>query len=33
LDSQRHKLILIASNEQAEINLCTNQIAIADYKV
>ena len=33
LDGQRHKLILIASNEQAEINLCTNQIAIADYKV
>jgi ABC-type multidrug transport system ATPase subunit len=33
LESQRHKLILIASNEQAEINLCTDQLAIADYKV
>lgn len=32
LESQRHKLILIASNEQAEINLCTDQLAIADYK-
>ena len=33
LESQRHKLILIASNEQAEINLCTDQLAIADYKL
>jgi ABC-type multidrug transport system ATPase subunit len=33
LESQRHKLILIASNEQAEINLCTDQLAIANYKV
>lgn len=33
MDKQRHKLILIASNEQAEINLCTNQLAIADYKI
>jgi ABC-type multidrug transport system ATPase subunit len=33
LESQRHKLILIASNEQAEINSCTDQLAIADYKV
>jgi ABC-type multidrug transport system ATPase subunit len=33
IDKQRHKLILIASNEQAEINLCTQQLAIADYKV
>jgi ABC-type multidrug transport system ATPase subunit len=33
LESQRHKLILIASNEQAEINLCTEQLAIANYKV
>ncbi len=32
LEGQRHKLILIASNEQAEINLCTNRLAIADYK-
>lgn len=32
LEKQRHKLILIASNEQAEINLCNKQIAIADYK-
>lgn len=32
LESQRHKLILIASNEQAEINLCTDQLSIADYK-
>jgi ABC-type multidrug transport system ATPase subunit len=32
IDKQRHKLILIASNEPAEINLCTRQIAIADYK-
>ncbi len=32
IDMQRHKLILIASNEPAEINLCTRQIAIADYK-
>jgi ABC-type multidrug transport system ATPase subunit len=33
LESQRHKLILIASNEQAEINLCTDQLSIANYKV
>lgn len=33
LESQRHKLILIASNEKAEIDLCTNSLAIADYKV
>jgi len=32
IEKQRHKLILIASNEQAEIDLCTKQIAIADYK-
>lgn len=32
-DSQRDKLILLASNEQAEIALCSNQIAIADYKI
>ena len=32
IESQRHKLILIASNEQAEINLCTNRLGIADYK-
>jgi ABC-type multidrug transport system ATPase subunit len=32
LDSQRHKLILIASNEKAEIDLCTDSLAIADYK-
>lgn len=33
LESQRHKLILIASNEKTEIDLCTNSLAIADYKV
>jgi ABC-type multidrug transport system ATPase subunit len=33
LESQRHKLILIASNEKAEIDLCTNSLAIADYKI
>ena len=33
LESQRHKLILIASNEKAEIDLCTDSLAIADYKV
>ncbi len=33
MESQRHKLILIASNEQAEINLCTDRLAISDYKV
>lgn len=32
LESQRHKLILIASNEPAEINLCTEKLAMADYK-
>jgi ABC-type multidrug transport system ATPase subunit len=32
-ESQRHKLILIASNEKAEIDLCTDSLAIADYKV
>ncbi|MEY4986810.1 MAG: hypothetical protein RL567_589 [Bacteroidota bacterium] len=32
LESQRHKLILIASNEKAEIDLCTDSLAIADYK-
>lgn len=32
IENQRHKLILIASNEQAEINLCTTQIAISEYK-
>jgi ABC-type multidrug transport system ATPase subunit len=32
LESQRQKLILIASNEPAEINLCTEKLAIADYK-
>jgi ABC-type multidrug transport system ATPase subunit len=32
IEQQRHKLILIASNEQAEISLCTKQIAISDYK-
>ncbi|MEY2895493.1 MAG: hypothetical protein RIS42_1212 [Bacteroidota bacterium] len=33
LESQRHKLILIASNEKAEIDLCTDSLAIADYKL
>ncbi|MBP6054255.1 MAG: ABC transporter ATP-binding protein [Cytophagaceae bacterium] len=33
LESQRHKLILIASNEKAEIDLCTDSLAIADYKI
>ncbi len=32
MEKQRHKLILIASNEQAEISLCTKQIAISAYK-
>ena len=32
MESQRHKLILLASNEAAEINLCTEKLAIADYK-
>jgi ABC-type multidrug transport system ATPase subunit len=33
LESQRRKLILIASNEKAEIDLCTDSLAIADYKL
>ncbi len=33
LDSQRHKLILIASNEPAEINWCTEKLAMTDYKI
>ncbi len=32
LENQRHKLILMASNEPAEINLCTEKLAIVDYK-
>ncbi len=32
IESQRHKLLLIASNELAEINLCTEKLAMADYK-
>lgn len=31
-ESQRHKLILFASNEQTEIALCSHQLAISDYK-
>jgi ABC-type multidrug transport system ATPase subunit len=32
IEKQRHKLILIASNEPMEISLCSTQINVANYK-
>jgi len=32
LNEQRHKLIIIASNEKQEINFCTEKISIVDFK-
>jgi len=32
LEKQRHKLIIVASNEVREIEFCTNKIAIQDFK-
>ena len=32
LEKQRHKLIVIASNEAREIEFCSNKIAIQDFK-
>jgi len=32
LEKQRHKLIVLASNESREIEFCTNKISILDFK-
>jgi ABC-type multidrug transport system ATPase subunit len=32
LEKQRHKLIVLASNEAREIEFCTNKISILDFK-